>query len=81
MGAGRNADALGALLLFTTDFVATVISLAIVLVLGGFADTTVLKRRPRQLLITLPPFAALAMVVLVPLSSPRAASSRWARTV
>jgi uncharacterized hydrophobic protein (TIGR00271 family) len=67
LAAGQTANAFGALLLFTTNFVAIVLSAALVFVLGGFADVTVLQRRSRQLLLTLAPFGALALVVMVPL--------------
>jgi uncharacterized hydrophobic protein (TIGR00271 family) len=67
LAAGQHTDAVGALLLFTTNFVAIVLSAALVFVLGGFADTTVLQKRSRQLLLTLAPFAALALVVMLPL--------------
>jgi uncharacterized hydrophobic protein (TIGR00271 family) len=58
--------ALGALLLFVTNFVAIVLSAALVFVLGGFADPEI-RDRPRKLLLTLTPFAAAAVVILVPL--------------
>lgn len=67
LGAGMVADAREALLLFLTNFVAIVFSASVVFVLGGFADSAVLRARPRELLVTMTPFAALALAVLVPL--------------
>lgn len=67
LGAGRIEDALGASLLFTTNFVAIVLSAAAVFVLGGFAEPGGLSRRPRAMAVTMAPFAALAALILVPL--------------
>jgi uncharacterized hydrophobic protein (TIGR00271 family) len=67
LSAGRTDDALGALLLFLTNFVSIVLSAALVFVLGGFADPRVLRVRSRAVLVTMAPFVALALVILVPL--------------
>lgn len=63
--AGMPSEALGAFLLFLTNFVSIILSAAFVFVLGGFADPRVL--RARVLLVTMAPFLALAIVILVPL--------------
>ena len=67
LSAGRTDDAVGAFLLFLTNFVAIVLSAAFVFVLGGFADPRVLRVRSRAVLVTMAPFVALALVILVPL--------------
>lgn len=64
---GRTSDALGALLLFLTNFVAIVIAASLVFVLTGFARPYALRERRRQLLLTGAPFVALAIVILAPL--------------
>jgi len=63
----RFDDALGAFVLFMTNFVSIVLAAAGVFVLTGFAESTNLRARSRQILSTLAPFGALALVVLVPL--------------
>lgn len=63
----RFEDALGAFILFLTNFVSIVLAAAGVFVLTGFAESTNLRARSRQILSTLAPFGALALVVLVPL--------------
>lgn len=63
----RFDDALGAFILFLTNFVSIVLAAAGVFVLTGFAESTNLRARSRQILSTLAPFGALALVVLVPL--------------
>lgn len=67
LATGAFSDALGASLLFLTNFVAIVLAAAVVFVLGGFADTTVLRERTRTVLITLAPIVALALVIPLPL--------------
>ena len=67
LSAGRTDDAFGALLLFLTNFVSIVLSAALVFVLGGFADPRVLRMRSRTVLVTMAPFVAVALVILVPL--------------
>jgi uncharacterized hydrophobic protein (TIGR00271 family) len=64
---GRFDEAFGALLLFMTNFVSIVLTAAVVFVITGFADTSLLRRRQRAVLSTLTPFASLALVILVPL--------------
>ena len=63
----RFEDASGALLLFMTNFVSIVLAAAGVFVLTGFAESANLRSRSRQILSTLAPFGALALVILVPL--------------
>ena len=63
----RIDAALGAFLLFSTNFVAIVLSASVVFVLGGFAEPEAIRRRPSSLVSTLAPFVALAGVILVPL--------------
>ncbi|PJJ57340.1 putative hydrophobic protein (TIGR00271 family) [Mumia flava] len=67
LGAGLVDEAFGAFVLFMTNFVSIVLSAAVVFVLGGFANPAVLRRQGRQVLLTIAPYGALAMVVLVPL--------------
>lgn len=68
LGAGRFADAAGAGLLFATNFVAIVLSSAVVFLLGGFVGpATVRGIGARRLLQTLAPFLAAALFVMVPL--------------
>lgn len=63
----RFDDALGAFILFLTNFVSIVLAASGIFVLTGFAESTNLRARSRQILSTLAPFGALALVVLVPL--------------
>jgi len=63
----RWSDALGAFVLFMTNFVSIVLAAAAVFVLTGFAEASRLRTNGRQILSTLAPFGALAMVILVPL--------------
>jgi uncharacterized hydrophobic protein (TIGR00271 family) len=63
----RYDDALGALILFLTNFVSIVLAAAGVFVVAGFAESANLRARSGSILATLSPFAALAFVVLVPL--------------
>ncbi|WP_296664640.1 DUF389 domain-containing protein [Demequina sp.] len=65
--AGRFDDAGGALLLFLTNFVAIVLAASAVFVITGFARPYVLRNRPRQILLTVAPFIALAGIILIPL--------------
>ncbi|MFB9387283.1 DUF389 domain-containing protein [Pseudonocardia petroleophila] len=67
IGAAEFGDALGAFLLFLTNFVAIVLSAAAVFVLTGFARTHADRAQRRRLTAAVAPFAALALVVLVPL--------------
>lgn len=67
LGGGRFAEAGGAMLLFLTNFVAIVLSAAVVFALGGFARHDLLRSRARIVLVTFAPFAALAALILVPL--------------
>lgn len=68
LGAGRFADAAGAGLLFATNFVAIVLSSAVVFLLGGFvAPATVRGIGARRVLQTLAPFLAAALFVMIPL--------------
>lgn len=67
LAAGLERDALGAFLLFVTNVVAIILSSALVFLLGGFADTSLLRDRARRLVLTMAPFGALALAVLVPL--------------
>lgn len=68
LGAGRFADAAGAGLLFATNFVAIVLSSAVVFLLGGFVGpATVRGIGVRRLAQTLAPFLAAALFVMVPL--------------
>lgn len=67
IGGGRYADAAGAMLLFLTNFVAIVLSAAVVFALGGFARHDLLRARARSILLTLTPFVVLAALILVPL--------------
>ena len=68
LGAGRFADAAGAGLLFATNFVAIVLSSAVVFLLSGFVGpATVRGIGARRLLQTLAPFLAAALFVMVPL--------------
>ncbi len=63
----RFEDALGAFVLFMTNFVSIVLAAAGVFVLTGFAESSNLRARARPILSTLAPFGALALVILVPL--------------
>lgn len=63
----RYDDALGAFVLFMTNFVSIVLAAAGVFVLTGFAESTNLRARSRKIVSTLAPFGALALVILVPL--------------
>jgi len=63
----RWDDAFGSFLLFMTNFVSIVLAAAAVFVLAGFADGARLRQNQRQVLSTLAPFVALALVILVPL--------------
>ncbi|WP_084079139.1 DUF389 domain-containing protein [Demequina sp. NBRC 110057] len=67
LGGGRADDAVGALVLFLTNFVAIVLAACVVFVLSGFAHPSVLARRAPGILTTVVPFVALAAVILVPL--------------
>ncbi|QKJ18307.1 DUF389 domain-containing protein [Microbacterium hominis] len=67
LNGGRFDDAGGAALLFLTNFVAIVLAAAAVFTITGFARPFALRNRPRQILQTVAPFAALAGIVLVPL--------------
>ncbi len=68
LGAGRFADAAGAGLLFATNFVAIVLSSAVVFLLSGFVGpATVRGTGARRLLQTLAPFLAAALFVMIPL--------------
>lgn len=67
LSGGRTADALGATLLFLTNFVAIVMAASLVFVLTGFARPFALRQRRRQLLLTGAPFVALAIAILAPL--------------
>jgi uncharacterized hydrophobic protein (TIGR00271 family) len=67
LGGSRYNDAAGAMLLFLTNFVAIVLSAAVVFALGGFARPDLLRARARGILVTFAPFAALAALILVPL--------------
>ncbi len=67
LGAGRSDDAFGAFLLFLTNFVAIVLAATLVFVLAGFVEGASIRLRAPQLMSTLAPFVALALVVLVPL--------------
>lgn len=68
LGAGRFADAAGAALLFATNFVAIVLSSAVVFLLSGFVGpATVRGIGARRLLQTLAPFLAAALFVMIPL--------------
>jgi uncharacterized hydrophobic protein (TIGR00271 family) len=60
-------DAFGAFLLFMTNFVSIVLAAAGVFVLSGFAESARLRRKQREILSTIAPFGALALVILVPL--------------
>jgi uncharacterized hydrophobic protein (TIGR00271 family) len=64
---GDRGDSFGALLLFVTNFVGIVLTAALVFVLTGYADPTVLRARSRQLALAIAPFGALAIVVMLPL--------------
>jgi uncharacterized hydrophobic protein (TIGR00271 family) len=63
----RWEDAFGSFLLFATNFVSIVLAAAAVFVLSGFAEGASLRSERRQVVSTLAPFAALAMLILVPL--------------
>ncbi len=67
LNGGRFDEAGGASLLFLTNFVAIVLSAALVFVITGFARPYALRNRPRQILQTVTPFVALAGVILLPL--------------
>ncbi|WES64010.1 DUF389 domain-containing protein [Microbacter sp. GSS18] len=67
LNGGRFGEAGGAALLFLTNFVAIVLSAAMVFVLTGFARPFALRNRPRQIIKTVTPFIALAGVILLPL--------------
>lgn len=64
---GALSEALGACLLFLTNFVAIVLAASTVFVLGGFANTAVLREQTQTVLVTLAPFVALTLVILLPL--------------
>jgi uncharacterized hydrophobic protein (TIGR00271 family) len=63
----RWSDAFGSFLLFMTNFVSIVLAAAGVFVLAGFAESARLRSNRSQVLSTLAPFGALALVILVPL--------------
>lgn len=63
----RWDDAVGSFVLFMTNFVSIVLAAAVVFVLTGFAESSTLRTNGRQVLSTLAPFGALALVILVPL--------------
>ena len=63
----RWEDAFGSFLLFTTNFVSIVLAAAAVFVLAGFAESAILWSQRREVLSSLAPFGALALLVLVPL--------------
>ncbi len=63
----RWDEALGSFVLFMTNFVSIVLAAAAVFVLTGFAESSTLRTNRRQVLSTLAPFGALALVILVPL--------------
>jgi uncharacterized hydrophobic protein (TIGR00271 family) len=65
--AGRPEDAFGAFLLFLTNVISIILAAAAVFVASGFASEDVIRHRRRELLSTFAPFAALALVILVPL--------------
>ncbi len=68
LGAGRFADAAGAGLLFATNFVAIVLSSAVVFLLSGFVGPAVVRGiGARRLLRTLAPFGVAALFVMIPL--------------
>jgi uncharacterized hydrophobic protein (TIGR00271 family) len=67
IGGGRYGDAAGAMLLFLTNFVAIVLSAAVVFALGGFARNDLLRARAKPILLTLTPFVVLAALILLPL--------------
>ncbi|WP_407318858.1 DUF389 domain-containing protein [Isoptericola halotolerans] len=67
LAASRPGDAAGAMLLFSTNFVSIVLSASVVFVLAGLANPEGLRRRGRRVLLTLTPFVAAALVILVPL--------------
>nr|WP_276511997.1 DUF389 domain-containing protein [Microbacterium thalassium] len=67
LNGGRVEDAGGATLLFLTNFVAIVLSAALVFIVTGFARPYALRNRPRQLLQTVTPFVALAGIIMLPL--------------
>lgn len=67
LAASRPGDAAGALLLFSTNFVSIVLSASVVFVLAGLANPQRLRRQGRQVLLTLTPFVAAALVILIPL--------------
>ncbi|WP_277208744.1 DUF389 domain-containing protein [Isoptericola croceus] len=67
LGASRPGDAAGALLLFSTNFVSIVLSASVVFVLAGLTNAQRLRRDGRRVLLTLTPFAAAALLILIPL--------------
>ncbi len=67
LGAQHPDDARGAFLLFLTNFVTIVLSASTVFALGGFASADRLRQRARRTVLTIAPFAALAMLVMLPL--------------
>lgn len=67
LSGGHRGDAMGAFLLFLTNFVAIVISAATVFVLTGVADYSRLRENPGRILLTVMPFVAVAAVILLPL--------------
>ena len=68
LGTGRFADAAGSGLLFATNFVAIVLSSAVVFLLSGFVAPAVVRGiGARRLLRTLAPFGAAALFVMIPL--------------
>lgn len=67
LNGGQFEDAVGASLLFLTNFVAIVLAAAGVFVLTGFARPYALRNKPRQILSTVLPFVVLAGVILLPL--------------
>jgi uncharacterized hydrophobic protein (TIGR00271 family) len=67
LSAGRPHDAVGAFLLFATNFVSIVLAASVVFVLAGVPNPKLLLRRGRLVLQTLAPFVAAALLILVPL--------------
>ncbi|MGA7689607.1 MAG: DUF389 domain-containing protein [Jiangellales bacterium] len=65
--AQRWDDAVGSLVLFMTNFVSIVLAAAAVFVLAGFAESSRLRSKRKEVASTLAPFGSLALVILVPL--------------
>lgn len=63
----RWEEAFGAFVLFMTNFVSIVLAAAAVFILTGLAEGSRLREQRRQVASTLAPFAALALVIMVPL--------------